>query len=220
MVGEAGMKVDRWDNDFRIPAQQKMAEASITIEPDMSSAFSLAAAAAVEGSLTVVDFPTESMQPDFLFVDVLRKMGAAVSLEENRLKVQKAAGPLRGVAVRLTNAPDLFPVLAALCSLAEGESELYGAPQLVHKESNRIEKVAELLRWTGRKVTPLSDGLRISGEVHPIREGVSFNPDHDHRLAMAAAILKLAGLPIRIETPDVVNKSFSGFWRATGVSPE
>ena len=110
-------------------------------------------------------------------------------------------------------------MLAALCALAEGDSELYGAPQLVHKESDRIARTAELLRVTGRTLTPLEDGLRVGGVLQKTRERSVFNPDRDHRLAMAAGVLKLAGIPIHIENPEVVNKSFAGFWQSAGIDP-
>lgn len=215
MVTELGMKVDRWDNDFRVPAQQTLTRTEITMEPDMSSAFALAGLAAAGGSVTLTDFPGASIQPDFLFVDILEKMGVPIAMEGDRLKVQKARR-LQGVSVKLTNSPDLFPVLAALCSLAEGESELYGAPQLVYKESNRIEKVRELLQFAGRIVEPTDEGVRIRGEFRPIAAPADFDPDQDHRLAMAAAVLRAAGVPIRILHPEVVKKSFPGFWRAAG----
>ena len=49
----------------------------------------------------------------------------------------------------------------------------------------------------------------------------TFSTDHDHRLAMAAAVANVAGHSIEILDPHVVNKSFPGFWdivRASGVT--
>lgn len=215
MVTSLGMKIDKWDHDFRIPIGQKILEAELKLEPDMSSAFSLAACAAVGGSATLLDFPQKSLQPDFVFIEILQKMNVNVLQEDSRLKVQKSPN-LQGVAVKLTSAPDLFPVLAALCSLASGSSDLYGAPQLIHKESNRIKKISELLQVTGRTLVMTADGLQISGEA---KKGgrLVFNPDHDHRLAMAAAVLKMAGYDIEIEDREVTKKSFPGFWQAVGL---
>lgn len=218
MATELGMKIDKWDNDFRIPSNQKIQKLELSIEPDMSTAFALAASAAVNGSATLLDFPDQSLQPDYRFVDILQKMGVPVQRDNDRLKIQKASS-LCSVAVKLTTSPDLFPVLSALCAMAEGDSELYGAPQLVHKESNRIEKVKELLTITGRTVEAMSDGIRIKGKLEPRKDELVFDPDHDHRLAMAAAVLRLAGLPVRILHPEVVNKSFPGFWQAVGLNP-
>jgi hypothetical protein len=36
---------------------------------------------------------------------------------------------------------------------------------------------------------------------------------------MAAGVLKLAGIPIHIENPEVVNKSFAGVWQSAGIDP-
>jgi 3-phosphoshikimate 1-carboxyvinyltransferase len=60
LVTDAGMKLDRWDHHFRIPARQKISATSLTVGPDMSSAFALAAAAAVGGSMTLLDFPARA----------------------------------------------------------------------------------------------------------------------------------------------------------------
>ena len=105
----------------------------------------------------------------------------------------------------------------ALCALAEGNSELYGAPQLVYKESDRIAKMKELLSATGRTVETTNDGVKIGGKFSPGE--ILFDPDHDHRLAMAAGVLMLAGVPIRLKHPQVTDKSFPGFWPAIGVRP-
>ena len=87
LVTDAGMKLDRWDHDFRIPARQKISATSLTVEPDMSSAFALAAAAAVGGSTTLLDFPVESLQPDSIFPNILQKMGVPIQFDCGRLKI-------------------------------------------------------------------------------------------------------------------------------------
>jgi 3-phosphoshikimate 1-carboxyvinyltransferase len=215
MAGSLGMRIDKWDHDFRIPIGQKVLATELALEPDMSSAFSLAACAAVGGSATLLDFPVKSLQPDFAFVEILQKMNVPVQVADAKLKVQKSP-ELQAVAVKLTSAPDLFPVLAVLCALAKGDSDLYGAPQLVHKESNRIQKISELLQVTGRTMQISDDGLKISGE-RKASGRLSYDPDHDHRLAMAAAVLQLAGYDIEIKNRDVTGKSFPGFWQAVGL---
>jgi 3-phosphoshikimate 1-carboxyvinyltransferase len=218
LVSALGMKMETWDHDFRVPAGQKISSNFAVIEPDMSSAFAVAAAAAVAGSATLMEFPRESLQPDFSFVSILSKMGVPISFQKDLLKVQKAP-KLNGVAVKLSNSPDLFPVLATLCALAEGDSELYGAPQLVYKESNRIEKIKELLRVTGRDLEVMPDGIKISGKLDLSKEPFEFDPDHDHRLAMAASLLHLAGAHLKLRDANVVTKSYPGYWQAIGWQP-
>lgn len=219
MAIQLGMKMDFWDGDFRIPRGQKVTAQEIHIETDMSSAFAVAAVAAVSGRATLTDFPEMSVQPDAQFVSILSGMGVPVSKSSQGLKVERTSR-LNGVRVNLKSTPDLFPVLAALCALAVGESDLYGAPQLVHKESNRLEAMAAIIEQLGRKVLRKDDGLQILGE-EPVKPGspVDFDSDQDHRLAFAGAIFKAAGLPVKILNPGVVRKSLPEFWNILGWAP-
>jgi len=214
-----GMRIDFWDGDFRVPRGQKVTADEIILEIDMSSAFAVAAVAAVSGRATLSDFPEASLQPDAQFVSVLSSMGVPVSLGAQGLKVEKAAR-LNGVRVNLSSMPDLFPVLAALCALAHGESDLHSAPQLVFKESNRLQRMAEVIQQLGRRVTVKEDGLVVHGEepVHATAP-FDFDTDQDHRLAFAAAIFKAAGIAVTIRNPEVVNKSFPEFWNILGWRP-
>ena len=219
MAMQLGMKIDFWDGDFRVPRGQKINATEIQIETDMSSAFAIAAVAAVSGRATLADFPETSLQPDAQFVSILAGMGVPVLRAAHGLKVDRAQR-LNGVRVNLKNTPDLFPVLAALCALAVGESDLFGAPQLVHKESNRLEAMAQIIERLGRAVERRADGLKILGEdpLKPEAE-VDFDTDQDHRLAFAGAVFKAAGLPIKILNPEVVSKSLPEFWKILGWNP-
>jgi 3-phosphoshikimate 1-carboxyvinyltransferase len=216
MAQRLGMKIDFWDSDFRVPRGQKPQVFESSAEIDMSSAFALAGVAAVGGHATFVDFPEPSLQPDAAFVDILERMGVPIVRGGHRLKVEKAAR-LNGVMVNLKSTPDLFPVLAVLCTLAEGESELFGAPHLVHKESDRLARVAELIRAMGRVAEVREDGVKITGPRAQARaEKIVFDCDHDHRLAFAAAVVRQAGFNIEIRHSEVVSKSFPRFWSMLG----
>lgn len=219
MAQKLGMRIDFWDGDFRVPREQKVTASEIETEIDMSSAFALAAVAAVSGRATLTDFPMHSLQPDAVFTDILERMGVHVSLGAQGLKIEKAQR-LNGVIVNLNSTPDLFPVLAVLCALAHGESDLYGAPQLVHKESDRIVRIAEGIARMGRQVEMKADGIKILGLNPPVPDTpMNWNTDQDHRLAFAGAVLKAAGFPVTILNPEVVDKSFPDFWSALGWKP-
>jgi 3-phosphoshikimate 1-carboxyvinyltransferase len=219
MAAQLGMKIDFWDGDFRVPRGQKVSAAEIHIEPDMSSAFAVAAVAAVSGRATLTDFPDRSLQPDAQFASVLAAMGVPVSADAHGLKVEKAAR-LNGVRVNLKSTPDLFPVLAALCALAHGESDLHGAPHLVHKESDRLGRMAALIEKMGRPVKVKDDGMEILGD-EPLKPGAALelDTDQDHRLAFAGAVFKSAGFPLKILHPEVVGKSLPDFWKILGWEP-
>ena len=165
------------------------------------------------GEAEIQLFPSVSLQPDFAFIKILRHMGGNVNWKNGSLCVKRSGSPLKPIDIDLRNSPDLFPVLSVLCALADGGSRLHGAPQLAYKESNRIEKSAELVRRMGRKVETSTDGMVIHGSSEmnfPWRAKI--DPDQDHRIAMAAAVAKAVGAKLEITDPSVVSKSFPEFW--------
>ena len=217
LMESLGMKLDFWDADFRVAKGSRVTAAAVEAEIDVSSAFAVAAIAAVSGRATLLDFPERPLQPDAGFVEILRHMGVPITREGGALEVRRASR-LNGVAVDLRSTPDLFPVLAVLCALAHGESALTGAPHLGFKESDRLNRVADLVRAAGRVVEVRPDGLLIRGSTPPAAPGpgLVFDCDQDHRLAFAAATLRAAGFAVDIHQPEVVTKSFPEFWQVVG----
>lgn len=214
VVKDFGMTIALGKNSLTIAGHQKVKISSYTVESDLSSSFAIAAFAALNGQARFQQFPFQSLQPDKVFLQVLEKMGAIVETTSDSAQVSKRKESLRGVHVNLNDCPDLFPVLATLCAFANSTSRLDGAPHLIFKESNRIEKTAELLKAIGVKTQILPDGMQIMPD-QPLTTQVApftYDTDHDHRLAFAAALVASQGFPIQIINPQVVTKSFPEFW--------
>jgi 3-phosphoshikimate 1-carboxyvinyltransferase len=217
LVNLVGLDVRKIDNEtYLIPAGRQPRAMAISAELDVSSAFAVAALAiAGRGEAVFENWPDQSLQADATFPQILAKLGCDIDRSERNLCVAlKPESVLRPIDWDLGTSPDLFPVLAVLCGFAEGRSRLYGAPHLVHKESSRIEKSAELLRMMGRKTRNIPGGLEIDGSAQALSRGDvrKYDTDHDHRLAMAAAVARSAGLNVEIADPQVVTKSFPEFW--------
>lgn len=197
--------------DYYIPPHQKISKKSIKIESDVDSAFMISALAALSGKATLLNFPSKSLQPSAIFPTFLKKMGVPTEFTQKSLKISKCQ-KLLPLQTNLKNYPDLFPVLSVLTALASGTSHLWGAPHLKYKESNRIEKIKELLIKMKRKVLSSSDGgLIIEGipfAPNHSTKPFDYDPENDHRLAMAALITKQAGFKINIKNVEVVKKSF------------
>ena len=216
-----GMTIQGEGREWVIPARQTLQKKSYTIEPDMSSLFAVSACAWAGGRVIWNPWPAQSLQPDFIFPFILEKMGFVINLENNILKIESPKR-LKSINWNVKNTPDMFPVLAALCALANGESRLDGGEVLRFKESNRLSQTAHLLRLTGTSVKILKNGLLITGrggQKINIQKTVCFDPKEDHRLAFAAAVLKQAFFSLKILNPDVVKKSFPSFWTLTGIKP-
>lgn len=219
MLKNLGLKWSQRSGVYTIPRRQKPNRKSYDVESDLSSLFSIAAFAAVSGKAQFKKFTLRSLQPDIAFLKVFRQMKVQVQTTDKSCVVT-AGKSVQPVRVNLKDSPDLFPVLAVLCSFSEGTSVLYGAPQLVKKESDRIAKTAELLEKAGVLCEVRKDGMVIhgAGRDRPLSQFI-FDPDKDHRLAFAAALLKYYGDKIKILDPQVVNKSFPEFWKYSGVRP-
>ncbi|MGZ3768188.1 MAG: 3-phosphoshikimate 1-carboxyvinyltransferase [Bdellovibrio sp.] len=219
MVQEMGLKVNKTKKGYHVPAFQKVSLDKYSVEPDISSTFTMASAAALAGELVVENFPEKSKQPDLIFLEIFKKMGIRFSVQGTTLTVSSTPH-FKNIEWNLSESPDLFPVLAILCSWADGISKLYGAPHLTKKESNRISKVADLLSLLKIKFDVLPDGMVIQGNPsQQLMKSIRFNPDSDHRMVMAATLMKLKGHDIVIEEPQAINKSFPEFWNMLGIKP-
>ncbi|KYG66296.1 3-phosphoshikimate 1-carboxyvinyltransferase [Bdellovibrio bacteriovorus] len=219
MVKEMGMRIKKTERGYLIPSGQRISKLEWTVEPDLSSGFTMAAAGALAGEVTINNFPEKSSQPDLVFLDVFKKMNIDFTLAGHILTVKQTPS-MKSVDVDLFQSPDLFPVLAVVCSWAHGVSKLHGAPHLALKESNRIQRVADLFKLLDVQHEVLPDGMIIHGNPQQkLKKNIRFNPDQDHRMVMAAALMKLKGHDIHVEDPHVINKSFPEFWGMIGLTP-
>jgi 3-phosphoshikimate 1-carboxyvinyltransferase len=129
-------------------------------------------------------------------IDALRLMGAQITESgmmevcgEPQAALRVSPSALRGIEIGGSMIPrliDEIPVLAVAMCLAEGESVIRNAEELMVKETDRISTVVENLSIMGAKIEKLPDGLRIQGQ--PTLRGGYVNSYGDHRLAMAWAV--------------------------------
>ncbi len=219
LLKQCGINAIEFEDSIFIAKEQKLTRMTLQGEVDVSSAFSLVVAAVFDGSVKIENWCSETLQPDIQFLKFFQRMGIQFEIQGCTFKISQQHS-YKNLSANLNGCPDLFPVLAALCAFSKGESHLYGATQLKFKESDRILKTTELLKKCGFEVQELEDGIRIKG--HPdmqytLKKEILFNPEHDHRMAMAAAILKLRGFPVRLTHPEVVNKSYPQFYKHIGL---
>ena len=192
--------------------------AQIDVEPDASSAsYPAAIAAACGGEVTLPGLGETSLQGDTAFREILGSMGASVSVSGASTTVIGSSVGLRGVEVDMRECSDLVPTVAVLAALADGRTRISGVGFIRRKESDRLGDLAEGLRRCGVDAQVTEDGLDIiGGGAH----GAVVATHHDHRLAMAFAVLGSVIPGVSVEDPDVVTKSWPGFWTMlAGLSP-
>ncbi|MFZ9629249.1 MAG: 3-phosphoshikimate 1-carboxyvinyltransferase [Ilumatobacteraceae bacterium] len=184
---------------------------SYRVEPDASSAsYPLGLAAICGGAVRVEGLTDHSVQGDAAFCHVLERMGCEV-LQDDVGTVIRRTSALRGIGVDMGDISDLVPTMAVVAAFAEGTTEIHGIGFIRGKESDRIGDLCAELRKAGVGAEERPDGLVIHpGPTRPATLGTH----HDHRLAMAFALLGMGAGDIIIEDPDVVTKSWPGFWDA------
>jgi 3-phosphoshikimate 1-carboxyvinyltransferase len=179
------------------------------IEPDASSAsYPLAAAAICGGTVRVPGLTHESLQGDAAFCHVLARMGCTVRQDETGTTVSRS-GALKGIEIDMVDLSDLVPTLAAVGAFAEGTTDVHGVGFIRHKESDRLTDLCFELRRAGIDATDNRDGLMVR-QSRP--HTATLATYHDHRLAMAFALVGLGASGIIVEDPDVVSKSWPDFW--------
>jgi 3-phosphoshikimate 1-carboxyvinyltransferase len=189
----------------------RYAPCAYAVEPDASTAgYPLAAAAVVGGRVTVPGLTAASLQGDAAFADVLERMGCHTERNATGTTVERR-GPLHGIDIDMSDLSDLVPTLAVVAPFADSSTTIRGVGFIRSKQSDRLGDLCRELRGAGVRATETDDGLVIDpSEVH----GAEMGTYHDHRLAMSFALLGLRVEGIVVRDPDVVSKSWPGFWTA------
>ena len=198
-----GADINEENNTFYIN-NSPLVGCDFTVEGDWSNAaFPLCMGAEVTG------LDPDSTQGDKAIIDVLKKMGAAVT--ENNGNYKSDVSSLHGCEIDASDIPDAVPVIASVAATAQGKTVIYNAGRLRLKESDRIESVCTMLRSLGADITETDDGMVINGKKALVGGEVdSFN---DHRIAMAAAVAAVkCENPVIIRRADAVNKSYPEFF--------
>jgi len=203
------------------PPVGDLAPLDMDVPGDPSSAAFLAALAALgdSGELRITGVGVNPTRTGFF--DTLRRMGADIRIENTRESggepigdLVVRPGSLGAVTVGASEVPamiDEIPILACLAARAQGETRITGAEELRAKESDRIAAIVQNLNAIGASAEELPDGLVVTGSDRPLAGLVRVH--HDHRIAMAFGVLAaLPGTRISIDSPEVVDVSFPGFW--------
>ncbi|RLB10892.1 MAG: 3-phosphoshikimate 1-carboxyvinyltransferase [Deltaproteobacteria bacterium] len=208
--------INYWASDdlrlFRIPPQPYRSR-DITIEGDASSAaYFWAAAAATKGSMSIINIPSRSKQPDIGFLKVLKEMGCDIKHDRMGLTVKAETG-LVGVDVDMNDMPDQVPTLAVLGLFAEGRTIIRNVEHLRGKESDRIQALVNEISKIGGKIKEIDNGLVVEGGNVDALHGAEIETYNDHRIAMSFAVAGLRVKGIKIKNPECVKKSYPDFWK-------
>jgi 3-phosphoshikimate 1-carboxyvinyltransferase len=221
LLAQFGVHVtrDEWKR-FTIPGGSRyQSPGKIHVEADASSAsyfVALGALGSADG-VRINGVGLQSIQGDIRFIDAAALMGADVTGGDNHLTVKRGAWPLKAIDLDCNHIPDAAMTLAVMALYADGTTTLRNIASWRVKETDRLAAMATELRKLGATVEEGADYLSVTP---PSRSAdwrtAPIDTYDDHRIAMcfSLAALNPAKLPIRINEPHCVAKTYPDYFEA------
>lgn len=200
-----------------IPAQ------NYRVPGDFSAAAFWLVAGSIHGNASI-RMPGTGINPTRIAIlEVLKQMGAKIKEsnpsfegEEPTADLKVESGSLSGIELDSSLVPnciDELPVLMVAMCFAKGISKITGAEELRHKETDRLDAMTDVLTKAGAKIEPLPDGMIITGDPTFVPNASVYESYHDHRIAMAAAVLSLTSKKASsVKDSECTAISYPEFW--------
>ena len=218
---------DGWQR-FTIPADSQLrSPGSLHVEADASSASYFIALGAIttglggQNGIKIQGLGQDSIQGDIRFIEAARMMGAQIDSGPNWLHIRRGepgqGWPLKAIDLDCNHIPDAAMTLAVMALYAQGTTTLRNIASWRVKETDRIAAMATELRKLGAQVEEGADFLRVTAPASPADwRAATIHTYDDHRIAMcfSLAAFNPAGLPVRIEDPKCVAKTFPDYFEA------
>jgi len=141
-----------------------------------------------------------SLQGDTIIAEWMRQLGVGTFVENDAIVLRKIPFEKRLLNFDFSAHPDLYPTMAATCFGLKMDAQFTGLDNLSIKESDRVEAMQTELAKLGN---------------HPLR----FCAHNDHRIVMALAPLSMLVGAVAFDHPEVVEKSYPGFWEDAAFLP-
>lgn len=191
------------------------APGDMAVEGDASSAsYFLALGALTGGPVRVQGMGRSSLQGDVKFADAISAMGVRITQGDNWTE---AASPGLASGFRLSafdtdfnHIPDAAMTAAVLALFADGPSVLRNIGSWRVKETDRIAAMAAELAKLGAGIEAGADYLRITPPE--ALKPATIDTYDDHRMAMCLSLAACGGVPVRINDPGCVAKTFPDYF--------
>jgi 3-phosphoshikimate 1-carboxyvinyltransferase len=220
LMQKAGADVSFNRNKVNVkPGGYKHFDFSSVAEPDWSAAafWYQVAAFAEKAHIVLKGLRQESVQGDAVLPDIFAHLGVNSVFTEEGLQLSKSEQPANSeFNYDFTNCPDLAQAVIVCCAALGIRGRFTGLKTLRVKETDRIAALSNELRKLGYNVEVVGDQIGLSGNNKiKIRSGspVVVHCYDDHRMAMSFAPLAILRNDICLDEPEVVKKSYPGFWK-------
>ena len=191
------------------------------VESDWSSAafWYEAAALADYVDLELEGLSRESSQGDSVISDIFRAFNVVTEFTGKGIHLTKSSQhiPEKQIKFNFSDHPDIAPAVITSCAMLGLHGLFTGLKSLQIKETDRLLALKTEYEKIGIKAETYTTGnlipaVEIMAGCIDFQPGLQINTYGDHRMAMTFAPLAIVCGSIRIENPEVVTKSYPGFW--------
>ncbi len=215
LLEQSGARVERRESSIYVgPGEWK--NTSIEVERDWSSASYWYAFMALcsKGSVLLEGLHFSGLQPDEACAEAFRSLGVNSEPCPEGIRLRRTERHSTHFKWDGSESPDIVQTLVCVCAGLGIQAEFTGLKTLRIKETDRLAALQNELR-------KIKVGVELEGDhrllLNPSQADYSrtliAETYNDHRMAMAFAPLVLRCYRVAIRNPEVVNKSYPGFWR-------
>jgi len=208
-----GIKTSFLANNIHIQEQEFQVSDSF-VEPDWSSSSYWFEAVCLSGEAEILlkNIKFSGLQGDEAVAGIFYRLGVICEEVPEGLLLRKGNPGIEDFNFDFRHNPDLAMAVAVSIAGMGIQGNLSGLKNLAIKESHRLQALQAELVKLGCTVVCTADELSISaGQLRTFTD--SIQTYSDHRMAMAFASLAAVSGEILIDNPEVVEKSYPGFWQ-------
>lgn len=220
LMQKAGAEVDFSSNIISVKElKYNTFSFSDLAEPDWSAAAFWYEIVALSESARVFlnGLSPNSVQGDSLLPQIYTHLGVKSVFTKEGLLLSKSENfAFERFDYDFTECPDLAQAVIVTCSALGIKGHFSGLKTLRVKETDRIEALRAELSKLGYLIEVTEDQINVNGKSSAFSSGnqtLVVKCYDDHRMAMAFAPLALIHEKIQLDEPEVVKKSYPGFWK-------
>lgn len=196
------------------PLEFTLLNTNVFVESDWSAASYWYSIAALSESVEIdlLHLDRESLQADCILPELYNKLGVKTEYIEKGVRLSRKPVSETELRYDFTNCPDIAQTVAVTCLGLGVKANLTGLKTLKIKETDRITALKTELEKFGAIVEITNDALSITPPSALRTPNSELRTYNDHRMAMCFAPLTIKSPGLKIEHPEVVEKSYPAFW--------
>lgn len=216
LMQDFGAKAAWTSSDSISVAPQPYTSIPFTVESDWSAAsyWYQIAALSPKTEIELLGLFRNSYQGDSRGAEVFSRLGITTEFTTKGVKLKKTGKAPKRLEEDFIDIPDLAQTFVVTCALMNIPFRFTGLQSLKIKETDRIAALRNELKKLGYLIEEENDSVLMwNGERCEPEETPVIATYEDHRMAMAFAPAIICHPTMQIADPQVVTKSYPGYWK-------